>query len=163
MRDIYPEELTKDGFRRIGEYEDLLHTWETYSDKAEETGFFPDVIRFNNDGKDASASVTRVAGKERVIKTYEIHNFACEGILPLDGDVYIYAAPPFWFPQLEKTRAFRVPKGTLVRLKAGTVHGPQFSVTGDPVNVLILLPERTASNDCDFTELEEKDWMRIAD
>ena len=163
MRALYPEELSKESFRRFGEYEDLLTTWQNYSEKEEETGFFPDVIRFSNDGKDVSASMTRVAGLDRTIRSYEIHNYVCEGILPLDGDVYIYAAPPFWYPQLDKMRVFRIPRGTLVRLKAGTVHGTQYSVSGEPVNVLILLPERTASNDCDFTDLEEKDWMKIED
>lgn len=163
MKQIKVEELSKESFRRFGEYEDLTTTWETYGDEPQNAGFFPDLIRFSNDGKDVSASISRVAGKDYTIRTYEFHGEACEGILPLDGDVYIYVAPPFWFPQLDKMRAFRIPKGTLVRLKAGTIHGAQYSVSGDPVNVLILLPERTYSNDCDFTEMEEADWMQIVD
>ena len=51
----------------------------------------------------------------------------------------------------------------MVKLKPGVIHGAPISVTGDPVNVLILLPERTYSNDCQFTQLEEKDYMQIED
>ena len=65
--------------------------------------------------------------------------------------------------QLDQTRLFRVSKGTMVKLEPGVIHGAPISVTGDPVNVLILLPERTYSNDCQFTQLEEKDYMQIED
>ncbi|MDD6347789.1 MAG: hypothetical protein PUA52_07275 [Lachnospiraceae bacterium] len=155
MRELKVEELSYEAFHSFGEYEDLL--------TSRESGFYPDMIRLCNDGRDTSVSISRVEGKGREIVNYEYHTNTCEGILPLDGDIYIYAAPPFWFPQVDKMRVFRVPKGTFVRLKAGTLHGGQFSVTGEPVNVLILLPERTYSNDCEFIDLEEKDRMLITE
>ena len=65
--------------------------------------------------------------------------------------------------RLDQTRLFRVPKGTMVKLKPGVIHGAPVSVTGGPVNVLILLPERTYSIDCRFIQLEEKDRMTIED
>lgn len=160
---LHPEELDRSSFRKLGDFEDLLTTSDTYSGKKTEEGFFPDVLRLSSNGKDTSVSVTKVCGKNRTITSCEIHSDCCEGVLPLDGDIYLYAAPPFWYMQLDQTRLFRVPKGTMVKLKPGVIHGSPISVTGDPVNVLILLPERTYSNDCQFTQLEEKDYMQIED
>lgn len=159
---LYPEELNRESFRKLGEFENLLTTSDTYSGQKTEEGFFPDVLRLCNNGKDTSVSITKVSGLNRTITSCEIHSDCCEGILPLDGDVYIFAAPAFWHMQLDQTRAFRIPKGTMIKLKPGVIHGAPISVTGNPVNVLILLPERTYSNDCQFIPLEEKDQMQIS-
>lgn len=158
---LHPEELERESFRKLGEFEHLLTTSDTYTGAMTNEGFFPDVLRLCSDGKDLSVSVTKVCGESCIIDHCEIHSGCCEGILPLDGDIYIFAAPPFWYMQLDQTRVFRVPKGTMVKLKPGVIHGTPFSVTGEPVNVLILLPERTYSNDCQFISLDEKDQMVI--
>lgn len=160
---LHPEELERSSFRKLGEFEDLLTAGDTCSGGKTEEGFFPDLLRLCNNGKDTSVSITRVCGRNRTVASCEIHSDCCEGILPLDGDVYIFAAPPFWYMRLDQTRLFRVPKGTMVKLKPGVIHGAPVSVTGGPVNVLILLPERTYSNDCRFIQLEEKDRMTIED
>jgi ureidoglycolate lyase len=54
-----------------------------------------------------------------------------------------------------------VPKGTMVVLRPGTWHHAPFTLTDEPVNTLIVLPERTYANDCELSELEETDWIRI--
>ena len=85
------------------------------------------MLRLSSNGKDTSVSVTKVCGKNRTITSCEIHTDCCEGVLPLDGDIYLYAAPPFWYMQLDQTRLFRVPKGTMVKLKPGVIHGAPIS------------------------------------
>ena len=74
----------------------------------------------------ASVCVARVSECERVISALEYHQFTCEGILPLDGDIDIFVGPSSfrvdprrWWPP--------VPKGTFVRLNPGVLHG-QFVV-----------------------------------
>ena len=50
---------------------------------------------------------------------------------------------------------------TFVRLNPGVLHGRQFVVDSQSVNVMILLPERTFGNDCVFTRLAESDQIKI--
>lgn len=156
---LKPEELDRESFRKLGDFENLLEYGNVYSGKRVDEGFFPDALRLDNDGRAASVSVTRVCGKKTTICNVEVHSNTCEAILPLDGDVYIFAAPAFWYLKLDETRLFRVPKGTMVKLKPGVIHGSPISADGSPVNVLILLPERTYSNDCKFIELEKEKVM----
>ena len=89
---LHPEELDRSSFRKLGDFEDLLTTSDTYSGKKTEEGFFPDVLRLSSNGKDTSVSVTKVCGKNRTITSCEIHSDCCEGVLPLDGDIYLYPA-----------------------------------------------------------------------
>ncbi len=158
---LKPEELTRESFRKLGDFENLLEFANIYSGKRVDEGFFPDALQFDNAGKAMSVSITKVCGKPDAIKNVEYHSHYYEGILPLDGDVYIFAAPAFWYLKLDETRLFRVPKGTLVKLKPGVVHGSPISVDGKPVNVMIMLPERTYSNDCEFIELEKEKYMYL--
>lgn len=156
---LKPEALERESFRKLGDFENLLELSDVYSGKKVDEGFFPDALRLDNDGQATSVSITKVCGKPKIIRNVEYHSRSCEGILPLDGDVYIFAAPAFWYLKLEETRLFKVPKGTMVKLKPGVVHGAPISADGSPVNVMILLPERTYSNDCTFIELEEEKFM----
>lgn len=158
---LKPEQLTREAFREFGDYEILLELPETRSRGSVDSGFFPDAIQIENGGKSASFSITRVSGKSSVIKSIEYHSATYEGILPLDNDIYIFAGPAYWYLKTDEIRLFKVPKCTLVKLKPGTLHGSPISADGKPANVLIILPERTYSNDCKFIDLEEKDYINI--
>ena len=159
---LTPQSLDQTRFEKFGTFIDLYTAGERYTGHAVQEGFFPDLVRLCNNGKDVCVSITRVCGTKQDITTAELHSDCCEGILPLDGDVYLYTAPPFWYPQLDQTQLFYVPKGTFVKLKPGVIHGSPISVTGQPVNVLILLPERTYSNDCQFMELKPEEQMTLS-
>ena len=161
MYHLKPETLNRESFRKLGDYEDLLTLGDRYEGKPVNDGFFPDAIQMDNSGKAVSFSVTRVSGQVDVVKTAEYHANAYEGILPLDGDVYIFAAPSYWYSKFNEVKLFRVPKGTLVKLRPGVIHGAPLSVTGETVNVLSALPERTYANDCAFMELDEAEWLKI--
>ena len=87
--------------------------------------------------------------------------FTSEGILPLDGDIDIFVGPSSFQVNPASIEAFRVPRGTFVRLNPGVLHGRQFVVDSQSVNVMILLPERTFGNDCVFTRLAESDQIKI--
>ncbi len=153
MKMLKINELEREPFRQLGDYQELF----SLGGNANE-GFFPDFMQIDNSGKAASFSICRV-GKQEVIKNVEYHANCYEGILPLDGDIYIMAGPSHWFMQLDAISLFRIPKGTLVKIRPGVLHGSPISCNGELVNVLITLPERTYANDCVFVELEEKDWM----
>ena len=153
MKMLKINDLERESFRKLGDYQELLSLG-----VKDNEGFFPDFLQLDNEGKSASFSICRV-GKQEIIKSVEYHTNCYEGILPLDGDIYIMAGPAHWFLQLDSISLFRVPKGTLVKIRQGVLHGSPISCNGELVNVLITLPERTYSNDCVFMELEEKDWM----
>lgn len=65
---------------------------------------------------------------------------------------------PFLPPRFE---AFLVPKGTVVRLKAGVLHGTQFPVDRDDATVIVMLPERTFATDFVAGKLEGDDILRL--
>lgn len=162
MREIKSQKLDREAFRPYGDYIDLLHV-KQMEQREEDNIFVPDLVELHLDGRmPASICVARVSECERVVSVLEYHQFTCEGILPLDGDIDIFVGPSSFRVDPETVEAFRVPRGTIVRLNPGVLHGRQFVVDTPAVNVLILLPERTFGNDCTFTRLEEKDQIRIA-
>lgn len=163
MREIAPKQLEREAFRPYGDFMDLLRVEQMEKMAGADNIFIPDIVKLHLDGRmPASVSVARVSQCERVISVVEYHSFTCEGILPLDGDVDIFVGPSSFRTDPAAIEAFRVPKGTFVRLNPGVVHGRQYVVNSPSVNVLILLPERTFGNDCVFTRLEESDQIRIS-
>ncbi len=95
-------------------------------------------------------SLCRVFPRDLTIELTEHHNYTEEGNLPLDGDVYMYVGPATQEAEEMEVEIFEVPKLTLVRLKIGVWHHALYAKGDKPVNVLILLPERTYHNDCDI-------------
>lgn len=163
MREIKPQALTPEAFRPYGEYMDLLHVKKAEENTTATNVFTPDLVTLHLDGKmPASICMARVSECERVITALEYHQFTCEGILPLDGDIDIYVGESSFKVDPNQVVSFRVPKGTFVKLKPGVLHGRQYVVNTPQVNILILLPERTFGNDCTFTILEGDDRISIA-
>ncbi len=163
MREIAPRALEREAFREYGDFMDLLHVKQIEERAGADNIFAPDLLRLHLDGRmPASVCVAKVSECERVVTMLEYHQFTCEGILPLDGDIDIFVGPSSFRVDPETVEAFRVPKGTFVRLNPGVLHGRQFVVDTPSVNVMILLPQRTFGNDCVFTRLEEAEQIRIS-
>ena len=163
MRETAPLQLDREAFRPYGDFIDLLHVKQMEKMAGADNIFVPDLVKLHLDGRmPASVCVAKVSQCERVISMVEYHQYTCEGILPLDGDIDIFVGPYSFRLDPKAIQVFRVPKGTFVRLNPGVVHGRQFVVDTPSVNVLILLPERTFGNDCVFSRLEEADQIRIS-
>ena len=166
MREITPKPLCHEAFRRYGDFQDLLHVKEVEESRsanpASTNCFAPDLLTLNLDGRTpAPVSVASVTECDPVVNFLEYHQYTSEGILPLDGDIVIYVAPSGRSFDSTKLEAFRVPKGTFVTLKPGTVHGRQFTDGCKEANVLIVLPTRTYGNDFQATLLEGDDCVKI--
>ena len=74
----------------------------------------------------------------------------------LDDDAVIHVAPPSKRVIVpEKTEAFIVPKGTLVRLNTGVWHLAALPVHAQLLHVMIILPERVYANDCTVCDYPE--------
>ncbi len=128
--------------------------------------FTPDMIQMQlGNTSTASFSICRVEPRDPIINFNEYHNLCCEGILPLDGDILIHVVPashparPFPKDQIE---VFAVPQGTMVVLRPGVWHGAPFAAEDSPVNVLVVLAERTYATDCGVVRLGEEEQVSIA-
>ena len=148
MREIHPQALDREAFRPYGDFMDLLRV---PPDREAGGGqhLCPGPFEAPFGRADARLRVRGgVSECERVISALGTTSSPAEGILPLDGDIDIFVGPSSFRVDPETVVAFRVPKGTFVRLNPGVLHGRQFVVDSPEVNVLILLPERTFGNDC---------------
>lgn len=161
MRTVTVQELTREGFRLFGTYQNMLDAGAYRLGEEGTNEFSPDMLTLDLHDGIASFSIARVSPCPMVVENMEYHLHTCEGILPLDGDCVIYAGRSSWQPDPGSIAAFRVPRGTMVRLNQGVLHGRQFAMGEAPVHVLIVLPVRTYGNDCVFTMLEEKDRISL--
>lgn len=126
--------------------------------------FYRDMLQLDLGGSSvASFSICRVCPRPGVVDVTEFHDSTGEGILPLDGDVIIHVGPATAGGRvpLEDIEAYTVPAGTMVVLRPGVWHHGPFAAGKSPVNVLIVLPERTYSIDCKVTALEPADRIEI--
>jgi len=101
--------------------------------------------------------------RENVVNIGEYHNYCNETVLPIDGDVIIFVAPAVPgsdFPT-DQVEAFKVPQGTLVTVRPGVWHHAPFSIDGNLVNCIVILPERTYENDCVVVELTPDKQVKI--
>lgn len=98
---------------------------------------------------------------ENIISFLEAHQYACEGLLPLDGDVIIFVGIMDSDFRTESIEAFYVPKGTFVKLNPLIVHGTQYPVDKEDVHIVCMLPGRTFKNDMLSRRLETGEQIRI--
>jgi ureidoglycolate lyase len=164
MRTVKVEELSAEKFLPFGFYASLINP------DAERLGappieFFRDMAQQDlGTASIASFSTCKVEKRAPVIDVTEYHSTTGETILPLDNDILIHVGPataPGAGVPLDKIRAFRVPRGTVIVLRPGVWHHAPFTVNDDPANVLIVLPERTYANDCKVFALEEADRIAV--
>jgi len=164
MRKTKVKDLNVEEFLPYGRYAHLIDP------KSEKLGsppieFFRDMVQQELGlGGSASFSTCRVEKRELVVDVIEYHTHTAEGILPLDNDILIHVAPASPCDSsvpIDKIVVFRIPKGTMLVLRPGVWHHAPFSVDDAPVNVLIVLPERTYANDCEVFELKQEDRIHI--
>lgn len=151
MKQIQIKPLSREGFRKYGEFQDLLNDGEMAEKSIFQEGFFADLIKLDL-GADSlpTVSVCQVRQQEvRRVSMLEAHRFTCEGLLPLDSDIIIFAGTPYPGEKftVDRVEAFYVPQGTFVKLNPLILHGTQFPVGKEIAHVLCLLPGRTFWND----------------
>ncbi|MGI5173753.1 DUF4867 family protein [Treponema sp. OMZ 840] len=158
MRKIKAKEISAENFGLYGSFTDLLNPHgyclgDFYPDRLLEPAKTTLPLAFS--------PLIVHKPKQMLIHVVEYHNYTGEIFLPLDTDVVIHVAPASNVLVPEKTEAFIVRKGTIVRFNTGVYHYAPFSIEKDEGRVLIVLPERTYMNDCCVFEYEEKDRMEI--
>lgn len=162
MNKIKTQPLTSENFSRFGSYVNMVHPSGDYIGE-QPILFYRDPVTMSIFGASVAFSICEVYKQEKmIISTVECHNYSCEVILPLDDDAVIHVAPATnKVPIPEKTMAFYIPKGTLVRLNTGVWHLAPLPIHNDVIHNLIVLPERVYANDCYVVRYEEKDYIKI--
>lgn len=162
MLSIKVKELTNDMFKPYGRFNNLINP------KTNQLGpapaeWYPDIQNVRLRDNIVSFSICKVLPRPYVVTHTEYHECTEEGILPLDGDILIHVGLPDNPGNCasERFEVFRVPQGTIVSLKPGVWHYSPFTVTDKPVNILIVLPERTYSRDCVVVLLDEGKQLKI--
>lgn len=161
MRKIKVQPLTKEAFAPFGQYYDMVNP-NGYALKGEIHRFYPDRV-VAAQGLNVGYSTVVVKKPEKmIIKQVEYRTRSCELLLPLNDDIILHVAPPSaGKPVPEETKAFLVPKNTLVKMNACVWHLAPLPKNADEVSVMIILPECTYINDCIVVDLKEEEKFEI--
>ena len=135
MRKINVQKLTIENFKRYGTFQNLLDVEAlavTSIVSSIDASFFPDLVSFDY-GNTINPTVSICLAKKtekNIVQFLEYHQYTNEGLIPLDGDIIICVGTPPLYGKMsvDNLEAFLIPKGTLVKLNAYIVQGPQFSV-----------------------------------
>ena len=162
MRTIKAVPITVENFRPYGSFSSMLNP--VGNCFPGDNTFYPDQVELNlTGGRPVTFSPLTVKKPERmIVSEAEYHNYTGEGVFVIDDDAIIHVAPPsnrVIVP--EKTEAFIVPKGTLVKLNTGVWHLAALPVHNELLHVMIILPERTYANDCIVCQYPEDRRVEI--
>ena len=161
MRTIKVEALTKEAFAAFGQYYTMTAP-DGYPLSGELHRFFPDrVVAYQGHSVAFSPILVK---KPEVMKVtaIEYHTTTCEMIMPLNDDMILHVAPPSaGKPLPEYTRAFLVPKNTLIKMNACVWHLAPLPANEAELCAMIVLPECTYMNDCKVVELSEDEQFII--
>lgn len=162
MYETTVRELTSDAFKPYGRFACLIDP-ETNQLGQKPTEWYPDITNVRVADNNPQFSICKAFPREFVVTVAEYHDRTEEGILPLDGDVLIHVGKPSNPSDCpsEAFEVFKVPRGTMVTLKPGVWHHAPYTLSEKPVNVVIVLPERTYAVDCILVELPESKRVKI--
>lgn len=156
MRLIKAEPITLEAYAPYGTFYSMTDP-KGYSLNGEIHRFFPDRM--------TESCMSRVAFSPILVKKPEImkitqaeyHTTTPEMILPLNDDMIIHVAPASaGNPVPERTEAFIVPRGTLVKINTAIWHLAPLPVHEDELQAMIVLPECTYANDCTVVDYPEE-------
>ncbi len=161
MKKIKVEQLSKQAFAPFGAYYDMANP-DGYALSGELHNFYPDRLTAYHDGQVGFSPITVKKPKQMKITQIEYHTTTCEIILPLSDDMILHVAPPSaGKPLPELTKAFIVPKNTLIKMNACVWHLAPLPANADSLTAMIILPECTYMNDCIVVDLKEDEQFII--
>ena len=161
MREIKVQELTKEAFAPFGQYYSMDKP-EGHALCGELHSFYPDRVTapaFHNVGY---SPIVVKKPAEMLITAVEYHTTTCEMILPLNDDMILHVAPASaGTPVPDETKAFLVPKNTLIKMNAAIWHLAPMPANAEALNAMIILPECTYANDCTVVDLKPEEQFVI--
>ena len=165
MKKIKVQKLSYETFHKFGTYSMVIDPLaeEAAGPKDADCVFFRDLLQQDLGGNAASFSTCRVVPRPLIVTDAEFHDHTCETAIPLDGDAILWFAPASAdkiFP-VDKVEAFYIPRGCAVNCRPGVWHHAPYAVNGSPVNMLVVLPERTYARDTFCIALPDKERIEL--
>ncbi len=161
MKTIKAEPLTYETFAPFGTFYSMTEP-DSYALQGEIHRFYPDRIAESYTGRIGFSPILVKKPDVMQITQAEYHNTTPEMILPLNDDMIIHVAPASaGTPLPEWTKAFIVPKGTLVKINTAIWHLAPLPVHVEELQAMIILPECTYATDCTVIDLKEDEQFEI--
>ena len=161
MRSIKLESLTKEAFAPFGCYYDMANP-EGYASTGPFHAFYPDRVPVCFNGEIAFSPLVVKNLGEYKIATIEYHKGTPEIIIPITDDVIIHVAlPSEKTPSAEQTKAFLVPKNTVVKLNPEVWHYAPLPANNESATIIIGLPVLTYKNNCIVVDLTKDQQFLI--
>lgn len=161
MKTVKLEALTKEAFAPFGEYY-TISAPEGYPLTGELHRFFPDRLTSYNSGLLGFSPILVKKPAEMKVTAIEYHTTTAELIMPLNDDMILHVAPPSaGKPLPEYTKAFLVPKNTLIKMMPCVWHLAPLPANAEELCALIVLPACTYMNDCTVVDLKEDEQFVI--
>jgi ureidoglycolate hydrolase len=161
MRTIQAQPLDKASFAPFGQYYEMSAP-EGHALCGALHAFYPDRLSVSS-AEPVGFSPLVVKKPERmIIDAVELHTHSWELLLPLNDDAVIHVSPPSGMaPEPSMTKAFIVPKGTLVMLDRAVWHLAPLPVHEEKLYAMVALNQCTYLNDCAVVQLSPDDQMEI--
>ena len=161
MRKIKAEPLTCEAYAPFGTFYSMTDP-QGYSLNGELHRFFLDRMTESYFTRAAFSPILVKKPEIMKITQAEYHTTTPEMILPLNDDMVLHVAPASaGTPVPELTKAFIVPKGTLVKINTAVWHLAPLPVSEPELQAMIILPECTYANDCTVVDFPEEDQFMI--
>lgn len=153
--------INKEEFAPFGVFYDMWNP-SGYALEGELHKFYPDRISESCVSRMAFSPLTVKKPDRMIIEAVEYHTTTPELILPLNDDMVIHVAPASaGIPIPSETKAFIVPKGTMVKLNTAIWHLAPLPVNESLLTTMVVLPECTYINDCTVVELKKDEQFEI--
>lgn len=161
MREIAVQKLTHEAFAPFGTFYNIAQP-SGYALKGELHQFFPDRVTGSSNTRLGFSPILVNKPEEMIIDAVEYHTTTWEMVMPLNDDCIIHVAPASaGVPLPEHTQAFRIPQGTLAKVKTGIWHLAPLPVKVEQLQAMIILPECTYANDCTVVELKKEEQFKL--
>ena len=161
MRKIKAEPLTAEAFAPYGTFTDVMNP-KGYHIGGEFHDFYRDQAKFYAEsGLPVGLSPLVVRNHGYVVDAVEWHNHTCEAMMPVSGDAVMHVSLASGGYDVGQTKAFIVPKGTIITLFPAVYHLTPLPIDADELHALIMLPERCYINDFLSMDLDEESRFEI--
>lgn len=161
MRKIKAEPLTKEAFAPYGTFTNVADP-SGYRIGSDVHDFYRDsAVYYAEPGLPMGLSPLTVKEHGRKVDAVEWHNNACEAMMPVNDDAIMHVSLASGDFDPSTTKAFIVPKGTIIAMNPGVYHLMPLPVKEAELHALIILPERAYVKDFYLKELSEDEQFEI--
>ena len=161
MRTVKVESLTHEAFATFGPFY-TMDAPQGYPLCGEIHQFFPDRMVADCQHRVGYSPILVKKPEKMIITQQEYHTTTWEMILPMNDDMIVHVAPASaGAPVGHLSKAFLVPKHTMIKLNAAIWHLAPLPANAQQLAAMIILPECTYANDCTVVDLPEDQIFEI--